>query len=410
MDIFVARQPILSRSEDIIGYELLYRNSQDNVFSEIDGDVATIELLLNSFVSIGNEKLSDGKKLFINFTRNLLLKRVPCLFSPEKIVIEVLENVTGDQEMIDIILEFKQLGYTIALDDFTPYALTKGLVPHADIIKVDFLQSTSIQRKAIQNIAKSFQIKLLAEKVETREDYTLALKEGYDYYQGYFFSKPVIITSREVPLYSNDYLQILTELNDPECSINKIARLIECDLSLSYRLLKIVNTMAYYTRVKVTSIKQAILILGLNELVKILTIISLREQQVKTSISKEILLRSVVRASFAEQIGASLYGRDKSSECFLLGMFSLLDTILQQPMEIVLEPLPLSDDLKKALLGSNSKYNDLLRIVTAGEKGDWDTLQKLAPTIASINLSTCYENAIKWASDINFHLDDTEIN
>ncbi|OIJ22237.1 hypothetical protein BKP45_06225 [Anaerobacillus alkalidiazotrophicus] len=402
MEIFVARQPILTKTEEVIGYELLYRNSHNNTFTKIDGDGATIELLLNSFIGIGNKKISSGKKLFINFTRNLLIKRVPLLLSPEKIIIEILEDVEGDAEIIDAISEFKQLGYTIALDDFLLKDINKSLITYADIIKVDFRQTSYAQRKIIQNIAQFNNITLLAEKVETRAEFNRALKEGYALFQGYFFSKPVILSTQDVPFYTNDYLDLLYELHSPEPCIDNLTAIIECDLSLSYKILKIVNTMDYYTRIKITSIKQAILTLGINELINLIAIISLSKQIDSSAVSNELLLRSLTRAKLCESLGDMLFGTKKKSECFMLGMFSLLDVILKQPLEKTLEALPLSDDIKYALLGYQSPYKLLLDLIVAIEKADWNQLKLIAPK----NLSKHYEDAILWATKINSNIDN----
>ncbi len=400
MEIFVARQPILTKEENIIGYELFYRNSMQNSFTEINGDVATTELLLNSFLGIGNEKLSKGKKLFINFTRNLLVKRVPCLFPPEKIIIEILEDVKGDEEIITVIKEFKQLGYTIALDDFLLNEDNINLFPYADIIKVDFLNTTRKQRNTITNIAKLYNCRLLAEKVETRVDYENAIKEGFLYFQGYFFSKPKIFSSTDIPFQTSEYFRILHELSHPEPDIERIASVIETDLSLSYKILKIINTAAYYTRVKITSIKQAIVILGLNELIKWLTIISLKEQQPLSCIGEELLSQALIRAKFAEQLGSVLFGTYRRSECFMLGMFSLLDTLLKIPMKNVLESIPISDCLKNGLLKKDSELTIILEIIEAIEKVDWETLNSYTAIVSPPDLTAYYVEALKWSWEI----------
>ncbi|RXJ02608.1 EAL domain-containing protein [Anaerobacillus alkaliphilus] len=395
MDIFVARQPILTKEEEIIGYELLYRNSRQNSFTEIDGDVATTDLLVNSFLGIGNEKLSKGKKLFINFTRNLLLKRVPSLFSPEKIIIEILEDVEGDEEVIEAVSEFKALGYTIALDDFLLKDLNKNLLPYADIIKVDFLSTSKKQREAIEKIAKFYNATLLAEKIETRADFEAALHEGYTYFQGYFFSKPVIVSAADIPFTSFGYLRILNELNEVEPDIDKITSFIEYDLSLSFKILKFVNTTS---TVKITSIKQAIMILGLNELFRWLTIISLKEQQPKTAVAEEILLQSLIRGKFAELFGMKHLGLQRKAECFMVGMFSLLDTILQRPMEKILETLPLSEAVKNALVKDESELAIILDITEAVEQANWEKLNSFG--FLATELSSCYETALNWTNDI----------
>ncbi|MFN7252368.1 MAG: EAL and HDOD domain-containing protein [Anaerobacillus sp.] len=400
MDIFVARQPILTRDEDIIGYELLYRNSKKNAFTEIDGDVATTELLFNSFIGFESEKLSKGKKLFINFTRNLLLKKVPCLFSPDNIIIEILEDVEGDAEVIAVVAELKTLGYTIALDDFLLNDLNKSLLPYADIIKVDFLLSSKKQREAINKIAKYYNAKLLAEKVETRADFEIALNEGYDFFQGYFFSKPIIVSTTDIPFHSYGYIRILNELTSDEPDINKITSLIEHDLPLSYKILKIVNNAAYATRVKVTSIKQAIVIIGLNELMRWLTIISLKEQQLNSTLAEEIISQSLFRGKFTELLGVKLYGENRKAECFMLGMFSLLDTILQRPMETILKTLPLSTTVKSALLKEENELRTLIDIVEATEQANWEKLNSYSNNFTPSDLTTCYNHALNWANEI----------
>ncbi|MCT8140463.1 EAL domain-containing protein [Anaerobacillus sp. CMMVII] len=406
MDIFVARQPILTKEENVIGYELLYRNSEQNYFSEIDGDVATTDVLLNSFLGIGNEQLSSGKKLFINFTRNLLLKKVPTLFSPEKIIIEVLEDIEGDEEIIAKIAELKKLGYTIALDDYLLKESNINLLPYADIIKIDFLTTTKKQRQSIGKIAKLYKAKLLAEKIETREDFEVALEEGFEYFQGYFFSKPMVVSTTDIPFQAYGHFKILKELNKPEPDIDKIVSLIEYDLSLSYKILKIVNTLAYYTKVKITSIKQAIIILGLNELVRWFTIISLKEQQSKTPLAKEILAQSLIRGKFAEQFGSKLFGDRRKAECFMLGMFSLLDAILQRPMENVLETLPLSDAVKNALVKETSELRVIIEVIEAIEKADWEKLNAHLEGSSPTEIASYYEKSISWTNEIIDNLNE----
>lgn len=398
MDIFVARQPILTRDEELFGYELLYRNSQQNSFTEMDGDAATTDLLLNSFLGIGNENLSRGKILFINFTKNLLLKRIPSLLSPDKIVIEILEDVQADPDIIAAVEDFKAQGYTIALDDYVPTETNKNLLPYADILKIDFLHTSKEDRTLIRKIAKLYNLQLLAEKIETREDFEIARGEGFKYFQGYFFSKPVIISSTDIPFYSHGYARILNELSSIEPNIDKISSLIEADLSLSYKLLKIVNTTGYYTKVKITSIKQAIVHLGLNELIRWITIITLKVQQEKTSKAEELLVRSLIRGKFAEQFGEILLGAPRKAECFMLGMFSLLDAILQRPMDIILKTLPLSDEVKNALLKQESELTIMIDLIEGVEQANWELLNSY--NFAPSEVAACYESAIQWTNGI----------
>lgn len=401
VDIFVARQPILTADEEVVAYELLYRMSAENSFNHTDGDLATTDLLINSFLGFEDNTLSSGKRLFINFTKNLLIKEVPKLLNKNKIVIEILEDIVVDDQVLHAIQDLKKLGYTIALDDFLLTDETRELVCFADIIKVDFLNSSFNDRKAIHRLAMKHNIKLLAEKIETRTDYGIAVKEGFEYFQGYFFSKPVILTTTDVPVYKGEYFSLLAELNKPEPDVDAITSYIQRDLSLSYKLLKIVNTMAYYRRVQVQSIRQAVVVLGLNELKRWITILSLKGQQLTTSANNEILVNSLIRAKLAESIGEELFGQEKKSECFMLGLFSLLETILQKPKEMIVETLPLSHEVKNSLLGLDSKYNVIMDIVLAIENADWDEMAKICFKIPTEKLSSYYREAIKWSTEIN---------
>ena len=234
MEVFVARQPIFNAKEDIISYELLYRNNNENVFPNINGDQATTDVLINSFLNIGINELSNGKPCFINFTENLLHLRLPTYFQPDDIVVEILENVIPNTKIIDICKELKQLGYKIALDDFiynddNPHFYE--YIQYADIIKVDMLQTPPATLTKIEAIARVLNIKLLAEKVETRGEYEVLKQKGYDFFQGYFFSKPVIVSAHDIPTYFHSYIDIIKNLSMTEPNIDVIASLIERDLS-----------------------------------------------------------------------------------------------------------------------------------------------------------------------------------
>ncbi|MCD8502740.1 MAG: HDOD domain-containing protein [Bacillaceae bacterium] len=401
MNIFVARQPILTVDEEVIAYELLYRMSEENRFDQVDGDLATTDLLINSFLGFEEERLSSGKKLFINFTRKLLIKNVPHLLNKDKIVVEILEGIDADDEVLSAIKGLKRAGYTIALDDFVLTERNKGLLAFADMIKVDFIHTSADERAQIIRLAKFYNIQMLAEKVETRQDFETAIREGFEYFQGYFFSEPVILRMKDIPVYHAQYLSLLSELTNPEPNIDVITSYIERDLSLSYKLLKIVNTVAYSRRVKISSIKQAILALGLNELKKWVTILSLKEQRQNLSSNEEVIINSLIRAKLAEYIGEQLFGSEKKPECFMVGLFSLLETILQIPKEIIIEKLPLSQGVKDCLLGLKSEYNIILDMVFAVEKADWCELGKFSDLIKVDKLSNYYKQALDWATEIN---------
>ena len=279
MEIFVARQPIFTLKQEVCAYELLYRSSNQNRFSHIDGNQATTDVI-NSFLEIGVDELSEGKPCFINFTEQLLEYAIPTYFQPNMIVVEVLETVKPTDKVIEICRKLKEQGYKIALDDFEMKCEGENfneLLKLADIIKVDIRQTSRSEQLNLLTSLKSFNLKFLAEKVETRDEYEQCLKDGYQYFQGYFFSKPMILSTSDMPVFNHNILIILQELSQFEPNINRITEIIEADLSLSYKLLKLINSPIIGRVYKIKSIKQAIVLLGLKELRKWIFLLSFRE-------------------------------------------------------------------------------------------------------------------------------------
>ncbi|APH03854.1 EAL and HDOD domain-containing protein [Bacillus weihaiensis] len=402
MEVFVARQPILNNNEEVIAYELLYRGSKDNVFPNIDGDRATTEVIINSFLNIGMQDLSEGKKCFINFTGSLLKSKLPTYFNPNSIVVEILETVEIDEELIVICHELKELGYTIALDDFKVQEssrLLPKLLKYIDIIKVDFLQTSYEERKKLVERYRPLQIELLAEKVETREDFIAAKQAGYTYFQGYFFSKPFIISSYDVPMYLKTYYQIFNEITKTEPDIDVIASEIERDISMSYKLLKLINSPAFRPINKIKSIKQAIVLLGLNELKKWIYVLSLKEMKTeKEKNMDEVVKMSLVRAKLCEQIALALGKSHTDSAQFMLtGLFSLIDTLLHRHIQDILNDLPLSDDIQHALLGEENELNKVLNWALLIERTTWN--EEEIP-FTKEQISQIYVQAIDWASSL----------
>ncbi|WP_175640592.1 EAL and HDOD domain-containing protein [Metabacillus schmidteae] len=400
MEVFVARQPIFNLKEEVIAYELLYRGSNENAFPDIDGDQATTEVIINSFMNIGLQDLSEGKQCFVNFTESLLKSKVPTFFNPSSIVVEILENVEIDEELIFTCKELKELGYTIALDDFLVQEHSHyfpKLLQFIDIIKVDFLQTTKqIQRELVRKY-RPHNIKLLAEKVETREEFLFAKHAGYTYFQGYFFSRPNIISSHDIPVYLKTYYHILAELSKTEPDIDMIASSIEHDISMSYKLLKLINSPAFRPVNKIQSIKQAIVLLGLNELKKWIYVLSLKS--IKDSDDhdmQEVIKLSLVRGKLCEQI-AHYLGYAHSAPYMLTGMFSLIDTLMHRSISEVLEDLPLSDEIQDALLGRENNLHKVLVWSILIEKTKWE-IEDIPISKEVIN--QFYVQAIEWASNL----------
>lgn len=400
MDVFVARQPIFNPNEKVEAYEMLFRQNFENRADFIDGDQATIDVLLNTFIHIGLNQLTKNQLVFVNFSENLLIKEIPTHFPKEILVIEILENAIISDELIESIKALKEKGYRIALDDFISIKHFQRLIPFADIIKIDFLDTTLEDRKLIKDQLKQYQVKWLAEKVETREQFNEAIIEGYDYFQGYFFCKPDIIQGKSMPSFFSNYTTLLKEFNNPEPDINKITMIIEGDLALSYNLLKLMNHAAYTTRYKITSIRQAIMLIGLKELKKWLTLLLLKETDHRCA--DEIIRTLLSRAKTLESLAKQFKNGYEPSEFFLLGMFSMIDTLLSVPMNAILKDLPLDDELKQALLGVSNKYSNVLELVIFMESGDWKKALKYS-SFLHLNpsqLFKLYHESIIWSDEL----------
>lgn len=398
-DIFVARQPIYDRYMNVFAYELLYRDGLENKYSGKNGDVATSNVIADMFFSFGIDKLLDNKKAFINFTPKLLENGIPLEISNEILVIEILENIKPSDEIIEAIKDMKSKGYKIALDDFIIENIYDDLIVFADIIKIDYVGTTRIERKKIIDKYSKNSIKFLAEKIETYAEFKEAINMGFDYFQGYFFSKPIILQTKDINEITSNYINIIEELEKEDPSYEVITDVLKRDLSLTFKLLKLVNSPAFYRREKITSIHGALVYLGFKEIKKWLSILMIREigggynEMVKTSL---------VRARVAESISENINCKSRKSELFILGLFSLIDKITGNKLEDIMGSLPIEEDLKQGILGRNNTFGRVLKTINSYERGEWD---KYEVFVKSINIETWivpdyYYKAVQWVNDL----------
>lgn len=407
MKVFVARQPIFNMYEQVVGYELLYRNKLENRFPEVDSDIATIDVLVNSFLSIGIDEVSYGKPVFVNFTYNLLMSSVFDYIEPTKVIVEILEDVNITPEIVNKVKELKRRGFKMALDDFI---LTENLAEHEEIykyieyIKIDFLVTPLLQRIEIENEikAKYPHIKFLAEKVETRNQYEVAKHSGYVLFQGYFFEQPQVLSTKDIPPNVIQYLQILSILREEEPDINIIANNIERDISLTYKLLQLINNSNKRSKSKVRSIKQAVLLLGLAELRKWMYLLAMREARLdmEKDTTKEIMLSSLFRAKICEKL-ANYKSEQNHAEYFLIGLFSLIDAILERPLPNILQQLPFREEIIETISGVDTYMTPYLNISIALNKGEWREVETLADKleIPYDIVMQYYEEVNEWVKD-----------
>lgn len=401
MDVYVARQPIFDRHMNVFGYELLYRRSMNNYYEGTDDNQATAELINNAFFTMHSRELTGGTNAFINFSQDMLIEEIPFLLPVESTVVEILERVEINDNVIAACRKLRDSGYIIALDDFVFNESYLPLMEIAHIVKIEFpAVSLAMQRQLIKKYKNK--IKFLAEKVETREEYQLALNMGYDYFQGYFFSKPMIIKSKEIESLNINLTKIMSELNKEEPEYQKIADIIETDLGLSYKLLKLANSVFFGSRNKILFTKQALVQLGIVELKKWIYVMMMKDIQIIEN--KELIKTCFIRAKFMELIAVELGKKDRQFEYFLTGMFSSINVLLNKDMESIVEELILTTDVKDALLGIDNEIKWVLDIVTSYEelKLSDSVINKIASGITQEKFMNIYIETLMWVLHLDY--------
>lgn len=400
MDIFVARQPIFDKNNKVISYELLFRNSYDNKYTNGDGDTATLNVI-NSLYTLGIDNVTNGKHVFINFTENLLNQDFIVLLPPDIVTIEILENVYPSDKIILECEKLKKQEYTIALDDFVFDKKYENLIQFADIIKVDFSITKGCERKNIIERINSNNIKFLAEKVETIDEFNEAKSLGYSYFQGYYFSKPIILSGKDIPHDKFINFRILKELTNEDLDIEGLQKLILLDVSLSFKLLKLINSTAFSLKNKVSSIKQAISLLGEIEIKKWIYVVIIRS--LGENKPNELINCTLIRAKFSELLCIKMGLKCKSYSSYITGLLSFIDVILNQPIEIIVKDLCLSGEIKDALLNKENILSSIIKIITFYEKGLWDKVDLYSKklNINEQDLSNCYFQSLSWLKQLN---------
>ena len=371
-EAFIGRQAILDQQQKVYAYEILFRSGLKNAFDPtLDGNVATQSVMVGAMLEFGLKKLVSDKKAFINFTEQNLLNRAPKLLPPENVVVEILENVQPTPEIVEAVRELKAEGYKIALDDFVLLPGYEPLIEMADIIKVDFRITTDPEeRQKLREILPSH-VRLLAEKIETEEEFHQAMAFGYVLFQGYFFCKPAILRQKKLTSNALSRMRLLKEINRQNVDFASMTNVISSDTNLVHKLLTYINSAGIGLVNHVSNLKQATVLLGASGVKRWVTLISL--QTFSEDKPPELFTLSLLRAKFCELIAGELKRPGLTQDAgFLIGMFSLLDVLLMLPMEEVLKEVALADDLNAALLGEDNDLRRILDLVIAYEKGDWD--------------------------------------
>jgi c-di-GMP-related signal transduction protein len=394
-----ARQPIFDTHQRVFGYELLFRSGFENCFIFPDGDVATSRVL-DSFMIEGLEALWRPQKAFINFTRNALLNGLANLLPSKTLTVEILEDIEPDPPMIETCLKLKRQGYQIALDDLTTLEKRKPFLELADIVKVDFALTDEAQQQEMARRLRVRGVKLLAEKVETRDQFEKAAGWGYHYFQGFFFCQPQIISAREIPAFKAAYLQLLHAVHRKELNFGEIERILRRELSLSYRLLRYLNSPLFGLRGEVRSLRHALALLGEQHIKRWAALFS--TMMLASDKPPELLVTSLMRARFCELLAGPLAGKTEPADFFLLGLFSLIDALLGRPMKDILEGIPLAAEIKVSLLGGHNLHREVYECVLAVERADWNTLTQRAGKLGLQDefVAGCYLQSVAWANEV----------
>jgi len=391
-DIFIARQPIYDSQLEVIGYELLFRAS-DTYFAEFtSGHEASSRVIVNSFINIGIERLVGSSLAFINVPEQLVLNDALLPMFHEQTVLEVLEDTPPSAEVIAGLKRLKSRGFKIALDDFVYQPAYRPFLELADFVKVDVenMQRDEIAEQLTQ--LRPYPVKLVAEKVETEDMYVLCRAQGFRYFQGYFFCRPRTLTERTLPPNEAVVLALLQQLNDPALEASELEKTLAVDVTLSYKLLRYVNSAAFGMRREIESLKDAIILVGHNTIRNWATLILLGS--INTGRPRELIKVAMIRARMCELLAEKQNPAIKP-QMFIVGLLSVLDVIMEIPMANLLDHLALSAPIKFALLQQEGEHGALLQQTILYEQAQWETL--LSMGVDRNSVVSAYLEAVHWA-------------
>jgi len=400
MYFYAARQPILDKEKNLFAYELLFRDSIINVFPDIDGDEATTKMIEASNFNLGISEFTGNKPAFINFTLETLIQGYPETLTTEEVVVEILETVKPGKKLLSICKDLNEKGYTIALDDYIHQSVWQHFYPFIHIIKIDW-QDTSIETiKAVKIAIADFpHIQLLAEKVETYEEYNQAVELGFELFQGFFFAKPEMVKTKSLSPSQMAMAELLYETSKKDLDLASITSVFERDVTLSYKLLRYVNSPIFKRRNEISTIKQALVILGSAELKRFLGLMF--AANINPEKPSELINSAMARAKFCELMASEVKPPIDNSIAFLTGLLSLIDAIVDEDFANILAKLPLAQEIKDTLLTRKGVLATLIKLLEFIERAEWS---KTTVVIEKIGLEKdqvlqSYNEAIAWADE-----------
>jgi EAL and modified HD-GYP domain-containing signal transduction protein len=397
---YVARQPILDIDQQVVAYELLFRDGQSNSFPNIDPNQATSNILTNNHLTMGLEQVTGNLPAYINFHADALISHFPSFLDPKNVVLEILEDVPVTKELLSACQALKDKGYTLALDDFDFDKKWQVFYPIVDIIKVDVLEFSILEVSKLVRSLDGLNITLLAEKVETAQQFEKLKMLGFTLFQGYFFAKPEMLKQKKMTTAKQNILELISQASKVDLDINTISGIFAIDPSLTYKLLRFINSPTYGSSQEITSLKHALAYIGQVELKKFIALLALSD--LSSGKNSEIMRISLTRAKFCEQIALFRFESENPPKAFLTGLLSLIDGILDHDLASVLKVLPVHEEIKSALRSEQNDLAHYLALVKNIEQGQWQDSEIIAE---KINLSSdvcfqAYKKSLSWADEM----------
>ncbi|MBA1149310.1 HDOD domain-containing protein [Ectothiorhodospiraceae bacterium WFHF3C12] len=393
-NIFLGRQPIFDADLAVRAYELLFRHADRGSANIMDASSATSQVILNAFTVLGLEQVCGGLPAYINVTGDFLVRYSELPFPREKVVLELLEGTPASEDVLEVIAAMRGRGYRFALDDFEWSADTERLLPLVQTVKIDVLAHEPSRIRAMVAELRSWRVRLLAEKVETREQFEFCRELGFELFQGFFLSRPSNLSASSIPTNRLPALSLLAALHRPDAEVDELERLIARDVSLSYKLLRYLNSAFFNLGRRIDSIRQAIVFLGLRELRSWASLVALAAVPDKP---QALMTSLMIRAKTCELVARALCPGEAST-CFTVGLFSGLDALFDVPLSQVLEELPLSEDTERALLERQGEPGRVLEWVLAYETGDWERVSRLGGPVDT--LRSAFLEAVAWSEQV----------
>jgi EAL and modified HD-GYP domain-containing signal transduction protein len=388
----VARQGIYNAAREVLAYELLYRRTESATAAELlDGTQATLQVIVNSVLEIGLDRLSGALPVHVNYPTELLVSGLLLPIPAQRVVIEVVNGVRGESAVLQGLALMRERGHRIALDDFSPQLTDPTLLDCADTVKLDAGQFAGEDSAEVVAGLKGRGLRLIAQRVETGAQFDRCLALGFDAFQGYFLQHPQTFSAQPIASSRLRTLRLIAVLQSDDSSISDIEALISEDVSLSYRLLRCINSSYFGFDKKIESMRQAIMILGFEKLRQLSALIALRQIEDRP---QSVFLDAVTRARMCEKLGTLRSVRHPAA-LFITGLFSTLDALTGIPMRELLQELPLTDAVARALTSQEGEFGAVLREAIAFERGAWNAsaFRGLTPAV----VQATYLEAVSWA-------------